>query len=93
MNDTPDALNAYEIYSEASDMVLSPGATEKDRALAFALVDGLHDKNLSAMIRSTAGSWTGNEERVKASEPNAPEDSVAYDYDDEDGAEDYESEL
>jgi len=88
-DDQPDSLDAYSLFEEASDLVLTPGATEEDRKLAFDLVDGLDDENLSAIIRRTAADWSDSNPLTENSVPNAETDSVAYDYDNEDGEDAY----
>lgn len=83
----PDDLNAHAIFEEASDLVLKPGATDKDRRTAFALVDGLNDEVLSASIRRTAADWGSGNPLANVSLPADGADAVAYDYEGEDGEE------
>jgi hypothetical protein len=86
MPDTHDLseIDAYAIWEEANDLVLKPDNTADDRKLAFALVDGLKDKNLSAKIRRTSADWNGENPMAGQSVPNDPLDVISYDYDDED---------
>jgi hypothetical protein len=82
-----DALDTYEA---ASARVLASDATKEDVLEAFALVDALGDDALSAMLRRTATDWSDENPLNAASEgvEGDPGDSVAYDYEDEDGEED-----